>query len=107
MNCPSRQPLLSCRDMVEKTGEEYMLRQMAEECAELNHAALKLVRSYNKETPVPVNQARVAMVEEIADVKNMLRIFESVILNTAEMKEISRIQEAKMQRFSDRIRERQ
>lgn len=105
MSYPS-DAILSCRDMVDRTGEEYMLRQLAEECAELNHAALKLVRSMKGETPVPVKAARAGLLEEIADVKNMLRVFESVIINTAELKEIPKIQESKMRRWSDRIRER-
>ena len=106
MTYPSKMPQLGCREMVEITGAEYMMRQMAEECAELNHAALKLVRAMNGETPLPITAARANLIEEIADVKNMLRVFESAILNTAELKEVSRIQDAKMQRFSDRIRER-
>ena len=106
MSCPSKMPVMGCREMVEITGAEYMLRQMAEECAELNHASLKLVRSMNGETPLPITAARANLIEEIADVKNMLRVFESAILNTAELKEIAKIQDAKMQRFSDRIRER-
>lgn len=105
MSYPS-DAILSCRDMVDRTSEEYMLRQLAEECAELNHAALKLVRAMNGETPVPVKAARADLLEELADVKNMLRVFESVIINTAELKEIPKIQESKMRRWSDRIRER-
>lgn len=99
-----KRPLLGCREMVERTSEEYMLRQLAEECTELAQAALKVIRAANRETPVHTRDARLALVEEVADVKVMLRIFDSAVLTAAEVKHVGEIQAAKMQRFSDRIR---
>jgi len=44
------------------------LIQFAEECAEASHAALKLVRAMDGDTPVPEHRAAVHLLEEIADV---------------------------------------
>lgn len=55
-------------------GWDYIYRQVAEECAELNKACLKLVRAVNKETPMPVEAAAAEYIEEIADVWLMIAI---------------------------------
>ena len=51
-------------------GEEELLCQLAEECAELDKAAMKLRRVLNGKNPTPVTEeeARAALLEEIADV---------------------------------------
>lgn len=53
-------------------GDEYLYRQLAEECMELGHAALKLIRTQRGETPVPLQEAQEALLEEAADVRVML-----------------------------------
>lgn len=53
---------------------DYLYRQLAEECAELGHAALKLVRARKDETPVHIEDASTAYVEELADVYLMIAI---------------------------------
>ena len=53
---------------------DYLYRQLAEECAELGHAALKLVRAGKDETPVHIEDASNAYVEELADVYLMIAI---------------------------------
>ena len=53
---------------------DYLYRQLAEECAELGHAALKLVRAGKDETPVHIEDASTAYVEELADVYLMIAI---------------------------------
>ena len=53
---------------------DYLYRQLAEECAELGHAALKLVRAGKDETPVHIKDASTAYVEELADVYLMIAI---------------------------------
>lgn len=55
-------------------GEDYLLRQLAEECAELAQAALKLVRAMCGETPVALEEAHGDLLEEIADVEVMLNL---------------------------------
>ena len=53
-------------------GDEYLYRQLAEECMELGHAALKLIRAQRGETPVPLDEAKTALIDEAADVRVML-----------------------------------
>lgn len=53
---------------------DYLYRQLAEVCAELGHAALKLVRAGKDETPVHIEDASTAYVEELADVYLMIDI---------------------------------
>ena len=44
------------------------LIQLAEEASELSQASLKLVRAMDGDTPVPVMDAKLHLLEEIADV---------------------------------------
>ena len=55
---------------IKNLSEPVRLEQLAEECAELGHAALKLARILRGENPTPVSEAeaREALVREIADV---------------------------------------
>lgn len=54
-----------------KYGDEYLLRQIAEEYIELAHASLKLIRAMRGETPLSLEKARAALLEEVADVRVM------------------------------------
>ena len=60
--------------IMDHIGESEMLCQLAEEAAELSQAALKLRRALgcNNPTPVTVEEARRNLVEEAADVYNVL-----------------------------------
>lgn len=53
---------------------DYLYRQLAEECAELNKACLKLIRGNNNETPMTIETAMDNYIEEIADVWLMIAI---------------------------------
>ena len=55
---------------IKNLSEPVRLEQLAEECAELGHAALKLARILRGENPTPVGevQARENLIGEIADV---------------------------------------
>lgn len=55
----------------DKIGLPALLEQLAEECAELAHAALKEARILRGENPTPVDivDARKALAEEYADVE--------------------------------------
>ena len=97
---------MTYKEMVAATGEEYMLRQMAEECCELSQAALKMVRAYNNETPVSVSKARQKLVEELADVKIMFNIVYS-LLSDNELSDYDTVLKYKKDRFSKRIRAKQ
>ena len=55
-------------DYINRYGDEAMLRLLAEECSELAHAALKMVRVMHSETPVTHEEAHAHLVEELADV---------------------------------------
>lgn len=54
-----------------KMTEEALLRQIAEEAAELGHAALKLLRAMKQDSPTPVDKHTAVMhlLEEVADVQ--------------------------------------
>ena len=64
------------KEIIDKVGESAILEQLAEECAELAKAALKLSRVMRKEnpTPVTVNDAFDNLVKEIGDVRLLLRV---------------------------------
>lgn len=57
-------------------SEEELLAQLAEEASELAHAALKLRRALDgrNPTPVPVEEARAGLNEEVADVMLCLQV---------------------------------
>ena len=90
-------------DVVKMYGEEYMLRQLAEECTELAHAALKLIRANRKETPMRADEARERLVEEIADVHVMAgAVFEHMLFKY-EQESVDEICESKKSRMFARL----
>lgn len=78
---------------------ETRLIQLAEECAECSQAALKLVRALRKETPVPEHEARVRLIEEIADV-NVCMV---ALMEEDDLVTIEAIMRKKARRWEDRI----
>jgi len=54
--------------MRDTCSRDYLYRQLAEECAELAQAALKVVRAQNGETPETLEDAMNHYIEELADV---------------------------------------
>ena len=60
-------------------GDEYLYRQLAEECMELGHAALKLIRAQRGETPVPLDEAKTALIDEAADMRVMLNVLNDML----------------------------
>lgn len=85
----------------EKMSQEELLAQLAEEAAELGHAALKLRRVYGGVNPTPVkrSEAFAALKEEIADV---LLLVEVLGLNRHRF-EFERIGQAKLERWVQRL----
>lgn len=85
-------------------GEEELLCQLAEECAELVQAALKLRRVYTGKNPTPITdeEAISGLLEEIADVRLCI---ETMFLNEEEEAEIKSTIERKTERWANRIRE--
>ena len=88
----------------EELGEGELLCQLAEECAELTQAALKLRRAYTRKNPTPITdeEAISGLLEEIADVRLCI---ETMFLNEEEEAEIKSTIERKMERWANRIRE--
>ena len=76
-------------EIVDRYGEEYVLRQLSEECAELVKASLKMIRAQRKETPVLPLEARENFLEEVADVYVMLRAAKELLTPEEEIKLIT------------------
>lgn len=79
------------------------LEQLAEEAAELTHAALKYARIIRGDNPTPVTpeEAHKALIEEMADVILVTR----VLMNQGVSFDNKTIGEKKARRWVDRIRE--
>lgn len=59
------------KDIIDVIGKPAMLEMLAEECAELTHAALKMARYLRQENPTPDTELTCVahLTEEIADVE--------------------------------------
>ena len=90
-------------EIIKKYGEEYMLRQLAEECNELSQAALKLIRARRKETPMREDEAREHLVEEIADVHVMAGAVFAHMLFKSEQECVDELCESKKNRMFARM----
>ena len=84
-------------------GREEILCQLAEECAELTQAALKLRRVYTGKNPTPVTneQAVSRLIEEIADVRICV---EMLFLTPTEEETVNKTIEQKVKRWVQRIK---
>lgn len=91
------------KEIVEKYGEEYMLRQLAEECTELAQAALKVIRSKRKETPMREDEAMEHLMEEIADVTVMLKALYDTMFDASMMDVVNDIHIEKVNRMYARM----
>ena len=81
--------------------QDELLTQLAEESAELSQAALKLRRALTgiNPTPVTADEARKSLVEEAADVYNVL----GLLLDAADNAEIYSIIRRKKARWLNRL----
>ena len=89
----------------EKLSQEELLCQLAEECAELGKAALKLRRVYDGKNPTPVKnkEAYNNLLEEISDVALCLDVLN---LNTPNnMFEVQKTINMKLERWALRLKE--
>ena len=86
-----------------KCGNEYMLRQLAEECSELSQAALKYIRALRKETPMRTDEAIEHIVEEIADVRLMIDAVSAAVLSERDVDDVQAIKEQKLDRWKTRM----
>lgn len=90
-------------EIIKKYGEEYMLRQLAEECCELAQAAMKLIRARRKETPMREDEAREHFVEEIADVVVMWDAIFCKMLFKSEQECVRELSVSKTNRMYERM----
>lgn len=83
--------------------EDTALQQLAEECAELSQASLKLIRAKRTFNPTSVSEedARMNLLEEMADVLLSMEVT-SLLLNNIE--QIHSTMEKKSFRWLDRLR---
>ena len=81
--------------------QDELLTQLAEECAELSQAALKLRRALTgiNPTPVTAEEARANLVEEIADILNV----SDLLLEIDDVDEIYDIVQRKRERWLKRL----
>lgn len=81
--------------------QDELLAQLAKECAELSQAALKLRRALTgiNPTPVAADEARRNLVEEAADVYNVL----GLLLDAEDNAEIYSIIRRKKERWLKRL----
>lgn len=88
-----------------RVPQEEMLAQLAEEAAELTHAALKLRRVLDGKNPTPVSgmEALQAVKEEVADVTLLVQLL-GLDYNGGE---IEQIRGRKLRRWLGRIKERE
>jgi len=77
------------------------LIQLAEETAELNQACLKLLRVFRAETPVSMADAKMHLLEEIADVLLCC----DIITSSSDDQIIKGIMLAKEKRWEERLAE--
>lgn len=88
-----------------RLGELELLTQLAEECAELSKAALKLRRALDGKNPTPVQweDAFDNVIEEIADVFLCVSVLQ---YDTEEIQsKISAICDKKLTRWTNRLKE--
>jgi NTP pyrophosphatase (non-canonical NTP hydrolase) len=88
---------------IKNLSEPVRLEQLAEECAELGHAALKLSRILRAEnpTPMPEETARKHLTEEIADV--MVTV--DSLMDTRMLRDIGTHCTEKKDRWEQRVRQ--
>lgn len=94
---------LKIRDEI---GETELLAGLAEEAAELIHAALKLRRALDGANPTPVSpeRARKALSEEVADVLLYLAVLDQIADVAYYLEAPARQTAEKLQRWLDRLK---
>lgn len=83
------------------TGTPAMLELLAEECAELSHAALKLARKLRGENPTPRTRLEClrALHEELADVLTVVDQLDGIV----DMAAVTEHKEEKLDRWKARV----
>ena len=88
--------------MRDKIGDAAMYEQLAEECAELGQASLKMARILRGENPTPMteDEASAMGLEEAADVLNCMNE-----VGIFDRPELAQIAHEKLKRFKERWEE--
>lgn len=96
-------------EIANRLSDAELLTQLAEECAELGHAALKLSRAMtgHNPTPVPTDAARAQVEEELADVLTCWAALKVSFFGDDADDRIADIAEAKARRWLDRLKNRE
>ena len=89
--------------ILNRYGSEYLLRQLAEECAELSQACLHLIRAERREAIVDEAKARLDLIEELADVNLMSDCIRMGICSHDERMEIEKVISRKSYRMARRL----
>ena len=91
------------KKIMEYMGEAEMLSQLAEECCELGQAALKLRRILDGRNPTPRTEEEVRpnLVEEYADIQNVM----GFLLKMEDVIEVYTIIQRKKDRWLGRLEE--
>lgn len=89
--------------IVDKHGVDYIYRQLAEECAELAQAALKLIRAERGETQMSYQTAHALLLDEIADVQVMLGLMRRYEMSGEDRVLVATMERAKEQRMVERL----
>ena len=91
----------------DQLGVPELLTQLAEECNELGHAALKLRRVYDGRNPTPVSESEALdnLLEEIGDIDNCLEALE--LNNPKYALQIYQSKTAKIERWAQRLKNRE
>lgn len=93
-------------NITKEIGEPAVLEQLAEECTELAHAAIKLARKMRGESPTPVTEEmiRADIMEEMADVQVCMSVLD-VGVEWIDQQYIRIAIGRKLQRWQQRIKE--
>jgi len=87
----------------ERYGSEYLLRKLAEECAELNVAALHHICAKRKESNRDPKETILEVIEEAADVTVMLNCVRRSLLDEAQQLAVDTTVDAKCNRMVNRL----
>lgn len=84
-------------------GARKLLDMLQEECAELIQAASKTKRVMDEEETVDPAKTRAGMIEELADVENMILLIKRRLLNEDELTQVETTKFEKMTRYYKRL----
>lgn len=90
-------------EVSEKLGMDGVLMQLAEECGELVQACGKVYRARHDQTPVSLDEAFDALIEELADVSLMIDTTLDGICSFGHVKKYFTTYSEKQKRMFDRL----